>query len=376
MRYYLIAGEASGDLHGSMLIKGIRQQDPGAEFRFWGGDLMAAEAGAPVKHYRELAFMGFVEVLMNIFKVLGNIRFCKKDIAQWNPDVVILIDYPGFNFRIAKFAHNSGLKVFYYIAPKVWAWKESRVKRIQRDVDKLFVIFPFETAYFKRFQIDAFYTGNPLIDSVATKMAALPSLAEFKAEHGLDERPILTLLSGSRRQEISKCLPTMAQLAERFPDFQVVVAGAPSLTLADYNETVGALPIKIVFGKTYELLAFAKAAAVVSGTATLEAALIGTPQVVCYQASRISYYIAKQFIKVRYISLVNLIMDKPVVKELIQDDFTIDKIAQELNDLLYDGAARSIMLGEYQQLRTMLGEPGVAHRVGAQMVAELKQLNA
>ncbi len=376
MRYYLIAGEASGDLHGSMLIRGIRQQDPNAEFRFWGGDLMAEEAGIPVRHYRELAFMGFVEVLLNIFKVLGNIRFCKKDVAQWNPDVVILIDYPGFNFRIAEFAHNKGFKVFYYIAPKVWAWKEGRVKRIQRNVDKLFVIFPFEIDYFKRFQIDAYYTGNPLIDSVAKKIDALPTLEEFKAEHGLDERPILTLLSGSRRQEIAKCLPTMAKLAERFPDFQVVVAGAPSLTISDYNETVGALPVKIVFGKTYELLAFAKAAAVVSGTATLEAALIGTPQVVCYQASPISYCIAKRFIKVRYISLVNLIMDKPVVKELIQHDFTIDKIAQELNELLYDSPARSAMLREYQLLRTMLGEPGVAYRVGEQMVTELKQLKA
>ena len=376
MRYYLIAGEASGDLHGSMLIKGIKQQDPAAEFRFWGGDLMAAEAGAPVKHFRELAFMGFIEVLMNIRTVLGNIRFCKKDIAQWQPDVVVLIDYPGFNFRIAEFAHNMGIKVFYYIAPKVWAWKEGRVKRIQRNVDKLFVIFPFEIEYFKKFQIDAYYTGNPLIDSVGTKMAALPSIEVFKAEHGLDERPILTLLSGSRRQEISKCLPTMAKLADKFPNFQVVVAGAPSLTIDDYNQTVGELPIKIVFGKTYELLAFAQAAAVVSGTATLEAALIGTPQVVCYQASPISYYIAKMFIKVRYISLVNLIMDKPVVKELIQHDFTLEKISDELNQLLYDSPSRSQMLDEYRQLRTMLGEPSVAERVGVQMVTELKQMNA
>ena len=376
MRYYLIAGEASGDLHGSMLIKGIKQQDPAAEFRFWGGDLMAAEAGAPVKHFRELAFMGFIEVLMNIRTVLGNIRFCKKDIAQWQPDVVVLIDYPGFNFRIAEFAHNMGIKVFYYIAPKVWAWKEGRVKRIQRNVDKLFVIFPFEIEYFKKFHIDAYYTGNPLIDSVGTKMAALPSIEVFKAEHGLDERPILTLLSGSRRQEISKCLPTMAKLADKFPNFQVVVAGAPSLTIDDYNQTVGELPIKIVFGKTYELLAFAQAAAVVSGTATLEAALIGTPQVVCYQASPISYYIAKMFIKVRYISLVNLIMDKPVVKELIQHDFTLEKISDELNQLLYDSPSRSQMLDEYRQLRTMLGEPGVAERVGVQMVTELKQMNA
>ncbi len=376
MRYYLIAGEASGDLHGSMLIKGIKQQDPAAEFRFWGGDLMAAEAGAPVKHFRELAFMGFIEVLMNIRTVLGNIRFCKKDIAQWQPDVVVLIDYPGFNFRIAEFAHNMGIKVFYYIAPKVWAWKEGRVKRIQRNVDKLFVIFPFEIEYFKKFHIDAYYTGNPLIDSVGTKMAALPSIEVFKTEHGLDERPILTLLSGSRRQEISKCLPTMAKLADKFPNFQVVVAGAPSLTIDDYNQTVGELPIKIVFGKTYELLAFAQAAAVVSGTATLEAALIGTPQVVCYQASPISYYIAKMFIKVRYISLVNLIMDKPVVKELIQHDFTLEKISDELNQLLYDSPSRSQMLDEYRQLRTMLGEPGVAERVGVQMVTELKQMNA
>lgn len=376
MRYYLIAGEASGDLHGSMLIKGIKQQDPNAEFRFWGGDLMAAEAGSPVKHFRELAFMGFIEVLMNIRTVLGNISFCKKDIVQWQPDVVVLIDYPGFNFRIAEFAHNKGIKVFYYIAPKVWAWKEGRVKRIQRNVDKLFVIFPFEIDYFKRFQIEAFYTGNPLIDSVGKKMAALPAIEAFKAEHGLDGRPILTLLSGSRRQEIAKCLPTMAKLADKFPDFQVVVAGAPSLTIDDYNATVGQLPIKIVFGKTYELLAFANAAAVVSGTATLEAALIGTPQVVCYQASPISYHIAKRFIKVRYISLVNLIMDKPVVKELIQHDFTVEKISAELNLLLHDTPARREMLDEYQKLRAMLGEPGVATRVGVQMVAELKLLKA
>ncbi|HUX55037.1 MAG TPA: lipid-A-disaccharide synthase [Williamwhitmania sp.] len=372
MRYYIIAGEASGDLHGSMLIRGIKQHDAEAEIRFWGGDLMAAEAGAPVKHYRELAFMGFLEVLLNMRTVLGNIRFCKRDIAAWNPDVVILIDYPGFNFRIAEFAHNAGFKVFYYIAPKVWAWKEGRVKRIQQNVDKLFIIFPFETEYFKRFGIDAFYAGNPLVDSVAQKLQLVPSKDQFSSEHGLDERPIITLLAGSRKQEIAYCLPTMAKLAAEFPDYQVVVAGAPSLTPDDYQPILEGTDVKVVFGKTYELLAFARAAAVVSGTATLEAALIGTPQVVCYRGSAISIAIARRFVKVKYISLVNLIMDREVVKELIQKDFTLDSVAAELRLLLQDGPTRDAMLASYASLCSMLGEPAVANRVAAQMVKELK----
>lgn len=372
MRYYIIAGEASGDLHGSMLIRGIKQHDSNAEIRFWGGDLMAAEAGAPVKHYRELAFMGFLEVVLNMKTVLGNIRFCKKDIAAWNPDVVILIDYPGFNFRIAEFAHKSGFTVFYYIAPKVWAWKEGRVKRIQRYVDKLFVIFPFETEYFKRFGIDAFYTGNPLVDSVAQKLSDVPSKEQFCRDHGLDERPIITLLAGSRKQEIAYCLPTMAQLSSEFPEFQVVVAGAPSLTMEDYQPILTGTAVKVVFGKTYELLALAQAAAVVSGTATLEAALIGTPQVVCYRGSAISISIARRFVKVKFISLVNLIMNREVVKELIQNDFTLDSVAAELRGLLHDGPEREGMLASYSSLRSMLGEPAVANRVAAQMVKELK----
>lgn len=372
MRYYIIAGEASGDLHGSMLIRGIKQHDSNAEIRFWGGDLMAAEAGAPVKHYRELAFMGFLEVVLNMKTVLGNIRFCKKDIAAWNPDVVILIDYPGFNFRIAEFAHKGGFTVFYYIAPKVWAWKEGRVKRIQRYVDKLFVIFPFETEYFKRFGIDAFYTGNPLVDSVAQKLSDVPSREQFCRDHGLDERPIITLLAGSRKQEIAYCLPTMAQLSSEFPEFQVVVAGAPSLTMEDYQPILTGTAVKVVFGKTYELLALAQAAAVVSGTATLEAALIGTPQVVCYRGSAISISIARRFVKVKFISLVNLIMNREVVKELIQNDFTLDSVAAELRGLLHDGPERKGMLASYSSLRSMLGEPAVANRVAAQMVKELK----
>lgn len=372
MRYYIIAGEASGDLHGSMLIKGIKLHDAAAEIRFWGGDLMKAEAGTPVKHYRELAFMGFLEVVLNIKTVLGNIHFCKRDITVWNPDVIILIDYPGFNFRIAEFAHNAGFKVFYYIAPKVWAWKEGRVKRIKKNVDKLFVIFPFEKEYFKRFGIDAYYVGNPLVDSVAQKIKLIPFEDNFNRKHGFDDRPIITLLSGSRKQEVAYCLPTMVKLASEFPDFQVVVAGAPSLTENDYRAILQGTSVKVVFGKTYELLAMARAAVVVSGTATLEAALIGTPQVVCYRGSIISITIARWFIKVKYISLVNLIMNREVVKELIQKDFTLHSTVSELRALLLDGPRRNAMLSDYAILRSMLGEPAVADRVAAEMVKELK----
>ncbi|MDR3184695.1 MAG: lipid-A-disaccharide synthase [Prevotellaceae bacterium] len=368
MTYYLIAGEASGDLHGSNLMRGLKQADPAARFRFWGGDLMAAQGGDLVKHYKSTAVMGFMEVLTKLRAVLRNIRFCKKDILAHRPDVLILIDYPGFNLRMAKFAKQHGVKVFYYIAPKVWAWKEKRVHRLKRYVDRLLVIFPFEPSYFKRWGIDACYVGNPLVDSVDERLAEKESFHTFTTRNNLLDKPVIAVLAGSRVMEIHYVLPRLLFLAGQFPDYQFVIAGAPAIDEAQYKKYLHGGAFRIVYNQTYPLLAQATAAIVASGTATLEAALTGVPQVVCYGGNEISYQVAKRLVKTKYISLVNLIMDAPVVTELIQHDMNRENLQKELQDILPEGKKRQTMLAQYNRLRTKVGERGASLRAAELIV--------
>jgi lipid-A-disaccharide synthase len=375
MNYYLIAGEASGDLHGSNLMRGLKQADPAARFRFWGGDLMAAQGDGLVKHYKDTAVMGFFEVLVKLRAVLRNIRFCKKDILAHRPDVLILIDYPGFNFRMAKFAKRRGIKVFYYIAPKVWAWKEKRVHRLRKYVDKLFVIFPFEMEYFKRWGIDACYAGNPLVDSIDERPAQGESFRVFIERNKLPDKPIVAVLAGSRVMEINYVLPRLLPLASQFPGYQFVVAGAPSIEEAQYAIYLRDGRFRIVYNQTYPLLAQAAAAIVASGTATLEAALIGTPQVVCYGGNEISYQVAKRLVRTKYISLVNLIMDAPVVTELIQHGMSAENLQKELQAILPGGEKRPTLLAHYGQLRAKVGGRGASLRVATEMVKQLTMNN-
>lgn len=380
MKYYLVAGEASGDLHGANLIKGLKLLDNRAEFRCWGGDLMAAEGAQLVKHYKESAVMGFVEVLANIRKIGMNLKICKQDILNYSPDVVILIDYPGFNFRIAEFAKAKGFKVFYYIAPKVWAWKEKRVYKLKKFVDKLFIIFPFEIEYFKKWGIEAIYKGNPLLDSVDNYPRASESRDDFCSRCNLDPNvPMIALLAGSRRNEINYLLPRMAEVTKHYPDYQFVIAGAPS-TDEDLYKSILAKNgiedlsgrIRLVKGETYSILRHARAAIISSGTASLEAALIGTPQVVCYGGNEISYQIAKKLVKLKYISLANLIMNKQLFKELIQHDCTPESIMLELDRLIGDESYRKEMINNYALVREVLGGKGASAKVAGAMIEELK----
>lgn len=377
MRYYLIAGEASGDLHGSNLIKGIREIDKDAQIRCWGGDLMK-EAGAElVRHYKEGAIMGFVEVVANLGKLARNLQDCKNDIIEYNPDILILIDYPGFNFRIAEFAKGKGLKVFYYIAPKVWAWKEKRVHRLKKFVDRLFIIFPFEIDYFKKWGIDAIYNGNPLLDSVDNHPSASETRESFSARTGIcPSTTTVALLAGSRKGEIRYLLPRMISVAKRHPDYQFLLACAPSIEREFYDKIIGngCNNIKLLFGETYSALRHSDAAIINSGTASLEAALIGTPQVVCYGGNEISYQIAKRVVKLKYISLANLIMDKGLFKELIQHDCTPELIDNELGNLLHNNEYRSRMMADYKDVREVLGGKGASAKVAQAMYNELKKM--
>ena len=363
MKYYIIAGEASGDLHGSNLMKALFKNDAQAEIRFWGGDLMQSVGGTLVKHYRDLAFMGFAEVVSNLGTILRNISFCKKDILEFNPDVIVFIDYPGFNMRIAKWAKKQGIKTHYYIAPQVWAWKENRIKAIKRDFDQLSVILPFEKEYFEqKHNFPVTFVGHPLIDAIHNR----PQSDEiaFKTAHGLDERPIIALLPGSRKQEISKMLQLMLSVVPDFPNYQFVIAGAPSQDFSFYEPFLQGKTIKFVSNKTYDLLAIAHAALVTSGTATLETALFKVPEIVCYRANPISYQIAKRIITLKYISLVNLIMDEPVVAELIQDELNHDRIQEELHKIL-DPNYRTQLLAKYDELETKLGGLGASEKTAA-----------
>ena len=363
MRYYIIAGEASGDLHGSNLIKELQRLDNHIQIRCWGGDKMQATGATLVKHYKELAFMGFVEVLMNLRTIFHNLKICKEDILAFHPDTLILIDYPGFNLRIAEWAKKQGIKVVYYISPQVWAWKESRVKMIRNSVDKMIVILPFEKDFYKKWDYEVEYVGHPLVKVID----------DFKANNHVPspfgDKNLIAILPGSRRQEISVKLPVMLRVAKHFPEYQFIVAKAPSIEdefyhsfLADYSNVTS------ISGQTYELLSMAKAAIVTSGTATLEAALFNIPEVICYKGSPVSYQIAKRLIKVKYICLVNLIMDKVVVKELIQHDFTEANITKELGLLLNDEQKLQQINSDYTALKTLLSHGGNASANAAKSI--------
>lgn len=374
MKYYLIAGEPSGDLHGANLIRGLRKADPDAQFRFWGGDLMADAGGKTNlrKHYRETSFFGVVQVLRNLGTIRRQMRECQDDIAAFAPDVVILVDYPGFNMKIARWAHEHGLRTFYYIAPKVWASREGRVKGIQRYVDRLFVIFPFECGYFPKHGIEPVFEGNPLVDALEARRGTLPTPEEFRRRNGLDSRPIIALLAGSRRSEIRKNMPLMARLAERFPGHQFVVAGVPWLDPALYEEHIAGSPIRYICNQTYETLAAAEAAVVASGTATLETALLGIPEVVVYRLAPLEYYGMPLVVRCPWVSLVNLNLRREAVAEVLQSNLDITRAERELRAILPGGEKRQRMLADFEELRTVIGGPGASDRFARRMVELLK----
>ena len=374
MKYFLIAGEPSGDLHGANLIKGLRKADPAAEFRFWGGDLMAAAGGAQnlCKHYRETSFFGVVQVLRNFGTIRRQMRECREEVAAWQPDVLILVDYPGFNMKMARWAHARGIRTFYYIAPKVWASREGRIRALRRDVDRLFVIFPFECDYFPRHGIEPLFEGNPLVDALEARRAALPTSEEFRRRNGLDPRPIIALLAGSRRSEIRKNLPLMARLAQRFDGWQFVVAGVPWLDRALYEEAAAGSGIRYVCDQTYEVLLAAEAAVVTSGTATLETALLGTPEVVVYRLPAIEYRCMPLVVRCPWISLVNLNLGRESVAEVLQSNLDTTRAERELRAILPGGEKRERMLADFRELRTIIGGPGASDRVAARMVALLR----
>lgn len=369
MKYYIIAGEASGDLHGANLMKEILKKDTHAEIRFWGGDLMQNVGGTLVKHYRELAFMGFAEVVMNLKTILNNIKFCKSDIEKFQPDVLIFIDYPGFNMRIAKWAKSKGIKTHYYIAPQIWAWKENRIKQIKRDFDKLYVILPFEKEFFeKKHNFPVEFVGHPLIDAIYNRNKSDEN--SFRKDNNLDKKPIIALLPGSRKQEISKMLSVMLSVVTDFPDYQFVIAGAPSQEFSFYEQFLNGKNIKFVSNKTYDLLSNSHAALVTSGTATLETALFKVPEVVCYKGGWISYQIAKRILTLKYISLVNLIMDEEVVTELIQDECNQKRIKEELSKLLEENH-RKTLLEKYNELEQKLGGIGASEKTASLIISEI-----
>lgn len=364
-KLFLIAGEASGDLHGSNLIQALKDRNPSLNIAFWGGDLMEKNSGnKPKKHFKELAFMGFFEVVKNLSKILKNFKQCKKDIQLFQPDAIVLIDYPGFNLRIAKWAKKENIRVYYYISPKVWAWKEKRVYKIKKYVDQLFTIFPFETAFFERFNYKVNYVGNPLVDAISNYRKTQTTV-DSNTTWNQSNKPIVALLPGSRKQEIRTKLPVMLEVAKHFTDYQFVIAGAPSLSTEFYSTIIKDNPIQLVFGKTYELLEQSTAALVTSGTATLETALFRVPQVVCYIASPISYSIAKRLLKIKYISLVNLIFDKEVVCELIQNDCNETRLMKELASILPEGEKREAQLKNCDTLIEMLGNGSASEKVAS-----------
>lgn len=374
MKYYLIAGEASGDLHASNLMKAILQEDPKAEFRFFGGDLMTKAGGTCVKHYRDMAYMGFIPVLLHLRTIFRNLSCCKQDILTWKPDVLILIDYPGFNLKVAKFIkQHSSIPVYYYISPKIWAWKEYRIKNIRRDIDKLLSILPFEVDFFKKHHYPVNYVGNPCVDAVQTfRENYQESLDEFQLRNKLDNRPIIALLAGSRKQEIKDNLSRMTEASKDFPQYQFVVAGAPGIDPEFYQQFIGK-DTKILFGQTYPLLTHATAALVTSGTATLETALFKVPQVVCYYtaAGKLVSFLRRHILKVQYISLVNLISGNEAVTELVADGMTVTNLKAELKQILPDGNKRSKMLSDYEQLIQTLGTAGASQRAAEIIISSL-----
>ena len=374
MKYYLIVGEASGDLHASNLMRALKEHDPQADFRFFGGDLMKAVGGTLVMHYKELAYMGFIPVLLHLRTIFRNMDLCKKDIVDWQPDALILVDYPGFNLKIAEYIKkHTDIPIYYYISPKIWAWKEYRIKNIKRDVDELFSILPFEVDFFKGHQYPIHYVGNPCVDAVdAFQKAHSETFETFVADNSLDEKPIIALLAGSRKQEIKDNLPDMLEAAKPFVgEYQLVLAGAPSIDPAYYQQYIGTdVPVRIIFGQTYRLLAHAKAALVTSGTATLETALFRVPQVVCYYLAmgKVISFLRRHILKVKYISLVNLVADKEVVRELVADTMTVSNVRSELDALLNDDAYRNKMLQEYDRMIKILGPAGASRQAALKMI--------
>lgn len=367
MKYYIIAGERSGDLHGSNLIKGIRKHDPNAQIRAWGGDMMQDAGAEIIKHYRDLAFMGFFEVVKNLFTILSFLSFCKKDIKNFQPDVVILIDYAGFNMRVAKFAKTSGFRTFYYISPKVWAWNQSRAFKIKQFVDKMFVIFPFEKDFFKRYNYEVEYVGNPLFDAIAD----FTSEEDFRKSARLGQKPIIALLPGSRKQEVETMLPLMMSQVYEFPDHQFVIGAVSNLPKELYARWQSIFPVKLVIDDAYNLLSVADAALVTSGTATLETALFNVPQVVCYRGGWAAYQVYKRVIRVPFVSLVNLIAGREVVKELLQYELTKENLTEELSKITINQTTRQNQLNGYSEIRKILGEKGASERAGTLMVDEI-----
>ena len=376
MKYYLIAGEASGDLHASHLMSVILEQDRDAEFRFYGGDMMSAVGGTCVQHYRDMAYMGFIEVITHLRPILNNLKRCKNDIMQWQPDAVILVDYPGFNLKVAKFVKQQlGLPVFYYISPKLWAWKEFRIKDIRRYVDMVYSILPFEVEYFRRLNYDITYVGNPTVDELAVRSHREETFAHFIAEKNLPDKPIIALLAGSRKAEIRRNLPRMIEAAEGFHDYQLVIAGAPGIAPEEYAPYIRKGKVNVVFGATYRLLSQSSAAVVTSGTATLETALLHVPQVVCYAipGGRIAFNIIMKAIHVRYVSLVNLIAGEEVVTELLAHNCTTERIREELNFLLHDRLVHDRVMNGYKKVAELLGEPGAPLRAAQDIIKRLSK---
>lgn len=373
MKYFIIAGEPSGDLHGSNLVRSLVRRDPAAEISCWGGDMMKEAGAVLLKHYRETAFMGAWEVLVNIRKVKANFSVCRRQIAEMRPDVVILIDYPGFNLRIAKYVKSLGIRVYYYIAPKLWAWREGRVKLIREFVDRLYIIFPFEITFYKKHGYRAHFLGNPLIDQVEAYRGSSPDRRSLLVSMGLEDKPVIALLSGSREQEIKHILPAMVSVAAGLPDYQFVIAAMDHLPKKMYTDIIGSMPVKIVNNRTYDILSVAEAALVTSGTATLEAALFDLPQVVCYRTSGVTYRLVKLVIKVRFISLANLIMDREIVRELIQNDLSQENLHRELLTIIRSGYRHDIIKSDYRKLRSVLGGSGASMRIAADMVDNLRE---
>ena len=374
MKYYIISGEPSGDLHGSNLMRGLQTEDSEAQFRFWGGDKMAEVGGAEnlAKHYRETSFFGIAQVIRNLKTIVGQIDECKRDIEAYKPDVLILIDYPSFNMRIAKWAKEQGIKVYYYIAPKVWAWKEWRVKGIRKYVDRLYTIFPFETEYFRSKGIEPVFCGNPLCDAIVQYKAQMPSREEFLRTEGLDERPIVALLAGSRRSEIKDNLADMVAISKNFPEYQFVVAAVPWIEKDLYDKILANTGVKFVCNKTYDTLIYAEAAIVTSGTATLETALIGTPEIVVYHIPKLYEWLRPLVLKIPYISLVNINLNRECVREIVVSKVDVKAVSEEFRAILEGGSKRAKMLAEFAELQEMMGGEGSSHRVAQDIVKSLK----
>ena len=375
MKYFIIAGEASGDLHASHLMRELKNGDPDASFTFFGGDLMAQQGGTLLKHYREMAFMGLFPVIFNLHKIKRNFTLAEQKLIEFNPDVLILVDYPGFNLRMAEFAKANGIKVFYYISPKIWAWKTKRVHKVKKFVDEMFTIFPFESQFYGKYDYKVRFVGNPTIDELATRPNQNETFKQFILKNKLEDKPLIALLAGSRRQEIKRILPVLAIVSKRFTQYQFVIAGAPSHAQLLYDQVLGDAKIPVVFGQTYELLQQSTAALVASGTATLETAYLNIPQVVCYriEAGRLGTWVKDQLIKIPYISLVNLIAGREIVKELFQQYCTPDTVSEELNKILSDNLYRERMLSGYQEVLADLGGPGCAHRAAGLMIELLNR---